>query len=142
SSGSGSSDDGFGDASASGNDVFIVTESQLGAQDNDTLYDLYDVRVGGVPSIPSSVVHCVGESCQGSSSFFSALSSSASESVVGMGNLVSSPSPGVSRVTSGKLSKALHACRARYNRHRRASCEASARRRYGSKAGRATRRGR
>ncbi len=35
------------DASASGNDVFIFTDSQLVPQDTDHLYDLYDVRVDG-----------------------------------------------------------------------------------------------
>jgi DNA-binding beta-propeller fold protein YncE len=51
------------DASANGNDVFIVTRAKLLSRDDNELYDLYDVRVGG--SEPVSVPQCTGTGCQG-----------------------------------------------------------------------------
>jgi hypothetical protein len=57
----------FADASASGNDVFIVTRQRLVASDRDDLVDLYDVRDGS--SLPPEVVEqpnsdCEGDGCQ------------------------------------------------------------------------------
>ncbi|HXS32385.1 MAG TPA: hypothetical protein VN758_01260 [Solirubrobacterales bacterium] len=53
------------DASASGNDAFIVTRSQLVRQDEDQLYDVYDTSVGGgllsqnsIPQICTSLDAC------------------------------------------------------------------------------------
>ncbi len=37
----------FADASASGNDVFFFTDQPLVGQDQDSLVDVYDARVGG-----------------------------------------------------------------------------------------------
>jgi hypothetical protein len=51
------------DASASGDDVFIVTRSKLLSRDDNELYDLYDVRVGG--SEPVATPRCTGTGCQG-----------------------------------------------------------------------------
>ncbi len=64
SSGTGNSGSVFVDASESGNDVFFLTDQQLGRQDTDQLVDLYDARVGGgfVESSPSSP--CVAEGCR------------------------------------------------------------------------------
>jgi hypothetical protein len=53
----------FADASASGNDVFIVTRAQLVPQDGNENFDLYDVRIGG-PQPPSPPA-CTGTGCQG-----------------------------------------------------------------------------
>jgi hypothetical protein len=57
----------FGDASASGDDAFLFTRSQLVGQDQDELLDVYDVSVGGglasqneIPPVP-----CEGEACKG-----------------------------------------------------------------------------
>ena len=57
----------FADASAGGEDAFVVTRSPLVPQDQDQLYDVYDARVGGglagqnaVPSVP-----CENEGCRG-----------------------------------------------------------------------------
>lgn len=56
----------FVDASASGNDVFMVTHMQLVTGDIDKLVDLYDARAGGgLPEPPPSAPPCVGEACQG-----------------------------------------------------------------------------
>jgi Tol biopolymer transport system component len=53
----------FVDASASGNDVFIVTRAKLLPQDADENYVMYDARVDGFePVMPSA---CTGTGCQG-----------------------------------------------------------------------------
>lgn len=70
SGGSDSSDSYFLDASASGNDAFVLTRQQLTGWDNDQNYDLYDARVGGgFPEPPASPPGCGGsESCHGPAS--------------------------------------------------------------------------
>jgi hypothetical protein len=58
----------FGDASPSGDDVFIFTEQSLVGQDDDQIVDIYDARVGGgIPSqFPSPPPPpCEGEACKG-----------------------------------------------------------------------------
>lgn len=64
SDGAGKEDVSFIDASATGTDVWIATNSSLLPQDPG-LYDIYDAREGGgfpAPSSPAS--SCVGEACQ------------------------------------------------------------------------------
>ncbi len=51
------------DASANGNDVFIITRAQLVAQDHGDLDNVYDVRVDGVR--PAVAPECSGTGCQG-----------------------------------------------------------------------------
>ncbi len=51
------------DASASGNDVFMITRAQLVAQDRNDLFDVYDARVDGVR--PTAPPECSGTGCQG-----------------------------------------------------------------------------
>ena len=63
SSGQGKEESTFLDASASGGDVFIRTESSLVPQDPGS-WDVYDVRVGGGFSQPTHVAACEGEACQ------------------------------------------------------------------------------
>jgi hypothetical protein len=66
SSGTGRDPTTFADASASGDDVFVVTRQRLVSADRDGLVDLYDVRVG--PPLPiapiSTVPPCDGDGCQ------------------------------------------------------------------------------
>jgi len=67
STGTGKDPSTFADASASGDDVFIVTRQRLVASDRDDLVDLYDVRDGS--SLPPDVVEqprpeCEGDGCQ------------------------------------------------------------------------------
>jgi hypothetical protein len=69
SSGKVDSDSFFMGASASGDDVYFSTVSQLVAQDRDALSDVYDARVGGgVPAqnATSTISSCEGEQCRGS----------------------------------------------------------------------------
>jgi hypothetical protein len=53
----------FVDASASGSDVFFVTDSSLVGTDSGS-FDLYDARVGGGTSAPLIPIPCNGDSCQ------------------------------------------------------------------------------
>jgi hypothetical protein len=66
STGKGSDPAGFADASASGDDVFIVTRQRLVRSDLDELVDLYDVREGSsLPAPPADPAPpCQGEGCQ------------------------------------------------------------------------------
>ncbi len=65
SSGEGSTDSEFVNASADGRDVFFATASSLVPQDPG-LIDIYDARAGGgYPAPPSPPSACEGEACQG-----------------------------------------------------------------------------
>jgi len=66
STGKGSDPATFVDASASGDDVFLVTRQRLVASDRDDLVDLYDARVGDSLPTPSEekTPACEGETCQ------------------------------------------------------------------------------
>ena len=62
-SGGTSLDSWFIGASASGDDAFVVTRTQLVPEDQNDAFDLYDARVGG--TIPPSPPACTGTGCQG-----------------------------------------------------------------------------
>jgi hypothetical protein len=147
SSGKGSTDDFFADASETGDDVFFTTRSQLVAQDRDQLIDLYDARVrGGFPA-PITSSGCSGDDCQGTPS--GAPSFEADASALYSGASVSQIPTGVAPprarplTRSQRLAQALRACRrAARDRHRRARCESAARRHYGHQAVRTQSKGR
>jgi len=56
----------FADASASGDDAFLITRSGLVGQDRDQSYDVYDTRVGGglAAQNQQSPVTCEGDACK------------------------------------------------------------------------------
>ena len=60
----------LGDASESGDDVFIFTYDALVAQDGDRLKDIYDVRVGGGLASQHAIQPpiCTGDACRGAGS--------------------------------------------------------------------------
>jgi hypothetical protein len=64
SSGTGTEEAAFLDASVSGDDVFFFTPAQLSVRDKDFELDVYDARVGGVADrlLPES--ECTGEACR------------------------------------------------------------------------------
>jgi hypothetical protein len=63
-SGRGTAPSFFVEASANGDDVFIVTRERLVGWDIDDLYDLYDARVGGgFPEPPTPTAACTGDAC-------------------------------------------------------------------------------
>jgi hypothetical protein len=126
----GSEPDQFLGASGSGNDVFIASSNRLSSGDQDNLRDVYDARVDGGFATPSPTPGCENN-CRESQS---------GEGAPTLQGDVAGPSGNVPPATATppkaltraqKLAKALKACRAKKNRHRRASCEASARHRYG-----------
>jgi len=57
----------FVDATASGNDAFIITRDRLVLRDKDDQLDLYDVRVGGGIA-EDTTPPCLGDACKGPSS--------------------------------------------------------------------------
>jgi hypothetical protein len=78
----------FGDASASGEDVYFLTRQPLVAQDIDDSTDIYDAReFGGIPSQNESVPQgCTGEACRGQGAPTPAVQVPASSAVTGPGN--------------------------------------------------------
>jgi WD40-like Beta Propeller Repeat len=130
----------FLDASETGGDVFFLTTGQLLKQDHDSAYDVYDARecTTQAPCIAAPGEQpppCDTEaSCKPPPSLQpSIFGPSGSATFFGPPNpappAVKPPSKRLTRAQL--LAKALKACRRKHNRHKRATCEAQARRRYG-----------
>jgi hypothetical protein len=143
SNGSGTANSYFSEASANGENVFLLTSELL----NDTNGDisLFDARVnGGYPEPPTPPPPCNENNCRGAGTGSPSSLSPGSAAFTGPDDLVSQqtvqqgvlaaqvkikPSP----TRAQKLASALASCRKRY-RHakgRRVSCERLARKRYG-----------
>ena len=145
SSGTSSKESAFLDASASGEDVFFLTTSQLTAEDADSAYDVYDAHVCSesvpCPAPSVSTPPCADtDSCRAASALQPAIfGAPASATFSGDGNVVA-PAPAavtvkrktVAEVKAEKLAQALKACR-RKARAKRTKCERQARKRYGSR---------
>jgi hypothetical protein len=135
----------FVDASANGNDAFFITRSALVPQDGDDLVDLYDARAPHVPGEavgvrpPEGALPCSGEGeCRPAGSPPAPpVSAPASTTFRGPASVVPgapvAPHRTGAQLRAQALKRALRACRAKRNRHRRRVCEAKARRRYGPK---------
>jgi hypothetical protein len=127
----------FIDASANGDDAFIVTRAQLVPQDRNEDFNLYDARVGGVQ--PLSPPACSGTGCQGVPSAPPLFASPPSVTFNGVGNFEPPlPAPAVKPkakplTRSQKLAKALTACRTKPKK-KRAACDAQAQKSYGVKS--------
>jgi hypothetical protein len=136
SSGKDPGDSYFMDASASGDDAFILTRQQLSKWDTDLNYDVYDVRVnGGFPEPSAPVAGCSGDGCQGAQAPAPAFDAPSSSSFTGAGNPSSIQSSVSKPASRGQLlAKALRVCRKKHARGRRRRCEADARHRYGRAA--------
>jgi hypothetical protein len=121
--------------SENGNDVFIATRAQLVPEDQNENYDLYDARVDGLE--PVAAPACTGTGCQGLPSPPPTFATPSSVTFEGVGNFAPpAPTPTVKTkaktlTRAQKLAKALKACQAKQNKHKRAACEAQARKRYG-----------
>jgi NHL repeat len=126
-------------ASATGSDVYFTTSDQLVDQDADTQQDTYDARIGGGFPSGQGAPGCQGETCQGAPAPPPPSQTPASSAFVDPGNLVATlPSSKLAATskpltTAQKLAKALRACRAKRNKHKRSACEAQARRTYKGK---------
>jgi NHL repeat len=97
--------------SASGRDIFFVTNQNVLQQDSDGVFDVYDARIGG--GIPAPLVPaggCSGDSCQGPPSVPSLLGDPASATFSGLGNLVP------------PVAKPKPRCKPAYSRDKRGKC--------------------
>jgi hypothetical protein len=106
----------FGDASASGDNVFIFTRETLVPQDKDGIRDLYDVRVnGGLASQhPESPPTCEAEACRGAGTSPPPASGAASAVFQGDGN------PPIKRHHKKKHHKKKHHKEHKKSAHKRA----------------------
>lgn len=123
------------DNSESGSDVFFATSDGLAQGDTDAGFDVYDARIphpGDNP--PPAAVPCTGDVCQGPPSIAQLLAAPASATFNGAGNIESSAvkpkSAPKARSRAKRLAHALHRCRKRKPKQRRAACERQARSRY------------
>ena len=96
SNGSSASPSYFVAASATGNDVFLITRSQLVPADKNEYYDIYDARVGAAEA-PASP-ECTGTGCQGVPASPPVFATPASVTFAGVGNF----SPSTSTVAKPK----------------------------------------
>ncbi|MGH2912930.1 MAG: hypothetical protein ACRDJ3_10710, partial [Solirubrobacteraceae bacterium] len=125
----------FVDASASGDDAFVVTRQRLLPQDENEFSDLYDARVDGVK--PSAPPECSGTGCQGPPAPPTRFAAPATETFAGIGNF---PAPATSaqkatqrRLTrTQQLNRALAQCQKKHGSRKR-RCERQARKRFGGK---------
>jgi hypothetical protein len=146
SSGSSAHESAFMDASESGSDVFILTQSKLSPLDVDNALDIYDAHVctTGAPCIAypaTQVPPCNTEaSCKASPtpqpSIFGAPSSATFQ---GLGNVTPTPASATrpkartaAEINAEKLRKALRACHGLKRKHKRQACEKQARKKYGA----------
>jgi hypothetical protein len=123
----------FVDSDATGRNVFLVHRGQLGQVGAPGKMNLFDVRVGG--GFPETSLACTGTGCQGAAPAPPLFATPASATFAGVGNfppVLAAKKRTPAQIRAEKLASALKACHARHNRHRRAVCEAQARRRYGA----------
>jgi hypothetical protein len=147
SSGQGSDDSVFVDASVSGDDVFFVTADRLVPADKDSAVDMYDAHVcsAAVPCLPGGLAASPAcdstDSCRAAQAIqpgvFGAL---ASATFSGAGNLAPAPAPPgpsakevAARKIAAELARELKACKKKRSARKRAVCEAGARRRERSR---------
>jgi hypothetical protein len=126
---------------ATGANVFFTTADQLVPADTDTQIDVYDARIctAADPCItpaPPSLPPCLGEACHGTPPAAPSLLSPGSASFNGQGNLTSTPAivkPKSKPPTRAqKLAAALKLCRRDKQKSKRATCEKSAKKKYGA----------
>jgi hypothetical protein len=125
------------DASATGDDVFIVTRAKLVPQDTNEYFHLYDVRVGAPQPLAQQA--CSGTGCQGVPGAPPLFATPSSVTFNGSGNFAASAAapgakpPAKPLTRAQKLARALRAC-SHQPRRRRATCRRRAHRRYGAAA--------
>jgi hypothetical protein len=124
----------FLDADATGENVFFTHRGRLGQMGpDDEKAEAFDARVNG--GFPQISLACTGAGCQGVPPAPPIFATPASATFSGPGNLAPVPSikpKTAAQIRAKQLAKALRTCRAKKSRHRRAACEALARRRYAS----------
>jgi hypothetical protein len=139
-----------GAVNGNGQDVTFETSDPLTWEDSDTLPDIYDARIDGGFLAPSSSIACEGDGCKGPvGTGTSGFGVPGSAMLSGTGNLPAPTSsrPAVSKAKgkttaqrkAAELAGALKACKRRPKK-KRSSCEKQARKRYGTKAKKSSRR--
>jgi DNA-binding beta-propeller fold protein YncE len=148
SSGAGSKESAFVEASATGDDVFFLTDPPLLASDVDSAYDIYDSRVCGVsgssaclPQPTPPAPECAGEECKAAAPASPSFEPPATATHVGPGNTpatevrnekTSKPAP--KKLTRAqRLAKALKACGKIKKKKKRLACQKQARKQWGAK---------
>jgi hypothetical protein len=124
----------FIDASASGEDAFIVTTSDLTPEDRYETFNLFDARVGGVRPVSPPV--CTDTGCQGVPAAPPTFATPPTVTFSGVGNLTPTATKSKSKakrsVRPRKLSAALKVCKHKRTKRERVRCKAAAQKRYGS----------
>ncbi|HEY2142657.1 MAG TPA: hypothetical protein VGG98_11440 [Solirubrobacteraceae bacterium] len=124
----------FIDASANGDDVFIVTRDQLSPRDQDGAVDMYDAHVGALSSLSTPPPCASSDACKpGPAPQPAVFGAPASATFSGAGNISLAPTRPVvkprSLTRAQRLTNALKACKKK-RRSTRAACERRARERY------------
>jgi hypothetical protein len=147
SSGSSSEESVFLDASETGDDVFFATAAQLVPADTDQAFDIYDAHVCSERSpCPTSSVSST-QQCESTGACRPAgpppsaqVAVPLTAAVSGPGNAAKGAVPPAKTTSKPKplnqaqqLANALKACRKLRRKHKRAACEAKARKRYAPK---------
>jgi hypothetical protein len=144
SSGTSTQESAFLDASATGNDVFLLTSEKLSPQDLDGGYDIYDAHVctGASPCIPpaaSAPTQCKDEAgCRGALTTVPAIPPVPPSSLPGSGNAGThqvlsekKTTPKPKKLTrKQKLAKALKACKKIKKKSKRQACVRQAHKKY------------
>jgi hypothetical protein len=104
----------FLDASASGDDVFMITRAELVAADQGETREVYDARVGAVE--PPAEPACTGTGCQGLPSAPPPFATPSSVTFNGVGNFSPSSTPAAPTAKPKPKSKPAK-CRRGFQRH-------------------------
>jgi hypothetical protein len=125
------------DASENGRDVFIGTRAQLVPQDHGETYEVYDAHecTSVAPCPQETSTACTSTGCQGLPSAPPIFATPSSVTFNGIGNFPSLPlakSETIAQAKAKELAKALKACKKDRAKKKRASCEKSARKKYGA----------
>jgi hypothetical protein len=129
-------------ASASGDDVFVISRAELVAGEPYDSFAVYDARVGGVQQLAAPA--CSGTGCQGVPPGPPIFATPASVTFEGVGNFPAAATQatagtgkaktkGKPSTRARKLAQALKACEKR-RKDARAACDKQARKRYGAKS--------
>jgi hypothetical protein len=128
----------FVDASTSGGDAFFATREELVPNTGNQKMELYDAHecTASAPCPQETSLACTGSGCQGVPPAPPIFATPSSVTFNGVGNfaLPSSSAPKLktaSQIGAKKLAKALKVCRSKKSEHKRAVCQARARRQYG-----------
>jgi hypothetical protein len=102
SGGTNASESWFLDASASGDDAFVITRAQLTPEDQNDNFNVFDARVGGVQALSPPV--CSGSGCQGVPAAPPIFATPSSATFSGVGNF-----PAASTAPANSTQKPKHA---------------------------------